>query len=134
MIGRVLFDSKRMKQRRTDRVGAHRTAFDKNRKIILATQNTCGICGEEIDPRFKFPHPLSKTVDHIIPVAKGGHPSELANLQAAHLWCNRWKSDRLMEGIRKAEHDRELAEEQQAGCNLPQHYPWADYQAATDDK
>ena len=86
--------------KRPDRIGEHRTAFERNRKIILSTQNVCGICGKEIDPSFKYPHPLSATVDHIVPVAKGGHPSALSNLQAAHRWCNMWKKDKLMEGLR----------------------------------
>lgn len=89
-----------MPTRRPDRIGEHRTAFDRNRQIILHTQNVCGICGKEVDFSFKYPHPLSPTVDHKIPVAKGGHPSDLANLQLAHRWCNRWKSDKLVEAIR----------------------------------
>lgn len=85
---------------RPDRYGEHRTAFEKNRQIILHTQNICGICGKEVDFSFKYPHPLSPTVDHKIPVAKGGHPSDLSNLQLAHRWCNRWKSDKLVESMR----------------------------------
>ena len=34
-------------------------------------------------------------IDHIIPVAKGGHPSDLDNLQLAHMTCNRQKSDKI---------------------------------------
>ena len=43
----------------------------------------------------KYPDPMSKTVDHIIPIAKGGHPSDLANLQLAHRWCNRQKGAKM---------------------------------------
>jgi len=64
---------------RSDRVGSGRTAFDKARKIILSTQEICGICGNPVDFSYKAPHPLSATVDHIIPVSKGGHPSALEN-------------------------------------------------------
>ena len=111
---------------RPDREGQHRTAFEKNRKIVLATQNVCGICGREIDPGYKFPHPLSKTVDHIIPVAKGGHPSELLNLQAAHRWCNRWKSDRLIASLRKENIFDENEKEKKV--DLPQHFDWVNYE------
>ena len=38
---------------RADRVGKHRTAFEKNRKRILMTENTCGICGQPVDKKFK---------------------------------------------------------------------------------
>ena len=114
------------KQRRPDREGPHRKAFERNRQIVLKTQNICGICGKEIDPAYKFPHPLSKTVDHIIPVAKGGHPSDLSNLQAAHRWCNRWKSDKLVASLRK----EKIFEEDENGENkidLPQHFDWVNY-------
>lgn len=38
---------------------------------------------------------MSATVDHIIPVSKGGHPTDLDNLQLAHRCCNRQKWDKL---------------------------------------
>ena len=110
---------------RPDRKGEHRTAFEKNRQIILATQEICGICGQPVGRDFKNPHPLSATVDHIIPVAKGGHPSDLANLQLAHRWCNRWKSDRLV----NTTFEFEAGAENDAPLDLPQHYDWAKYKA-----
>ena len=76
---------------RPDRDGTHRLAFERNKKKIYATQTVCGICGKPVDFSCKFPHPLSPCIDHIIPVAKGGHPSDLANLQLAHFWSNRRK-------------------------------------------
>ena len=82
---------------RPDRVGAHRTQFEKNKKRVYATQTVCGICGTPVDMSIKYPHPLSPCIDHIIPVAKGGHPSDINNLQLAHWTCNRQKSDKLIE-------------------------------------
>jgi len=82
-------------QRRADRTGQHRTAFEKNRRRIFASQTVCGICGKPVDFSLKYPHPLSPCVDHIIPVARGGHPSDMSNLQLAHWTCNRQKSDNL---------------------------------------
>ena len=114
---------------RPDRVGEHRTAFEKNRKIILATQNVCGICGQEIDPAYKNPHPLSATVDHIIPVSKGGHPSDLGNLQAAHRCCNLLKKDKLF-----IEEQKQKEAKEKVGSDLtalPQHMDWASYPAKT---
>lgn len=112
-----------MKQQRTDRTGPQRTAFENNKKIILATQDTCGICGRPVDQRYKAPHPLSPTVDHIIPVAKGGHPSDMANLQLAHRWCNRWKSDK----VGNIKFTLQKAENEINNRDLPQHAVWADY-------
>ena len=71
--------------------------FDKNKKKIYATQTVCGICGKPVDFSYKYPHPLSPCIDHIIPVSKGGHPSDLDNLQLTHWTCNRQKSDKLVE-------------------------------------
>lgn len=85
---------------RPDRSGPARRAFDSNRARILATQDICGICGRPVDKSLKYPDPGSATIDHIIPVDRGGHPSDMANLQLAHLRCNRLKSDKLMEGPR----------------------------------
>jgi 5-methylcytosine-specific restriction endonuclease McrA len=82
---------------RPDHNGTHRAQFESNKKKIYETQEVCGICGRPVDFDFKFPHPLSPCIDHIIPVAKGGHPSDLSNLQLAHLCCNRQKSDKLVQ-------------------------------------
>lgn len=83
------------KKARPDQSGVHRAAFDRAKKKIYATQTVCGICGKPVDFTKKYPHPLSPCIDHIIPVAKGGHPSDPDNLQLAHWTCNRQKSDKL---------------------------------------
>ena len=83
--------------KRPDRDGTHRLQFESNKKKIYATQEVCGICGKPVDFGFKFPHPLSACINHIIPVAKGGHPSDISNLQLAHMCCNRQKSDKIIE-------------------------------------
>jgi 5-methylcytosine-specific restriction endonuclease McrA len=105
---------------RADRQGAHRVAFDKNKKIILKTQNVCGICGKPVDKRIKYPDPMSPVVDHIIPINKGGHPSDISNLQLAHWSCNRQKSDKLFKS--KQEEPKILGNR-----NLPQSLDWASY-------
>ena len=89
--------SENKKTPRLDRDGTHRAQFDRNKKKIYATQTICGICGKPVDMTLKFPHPLSKSVDHIIPVSKGGHPSDISNMQLAHLCCNNEKSSKLLE-------------------------------------
>ena len=114
-----------MAQTRADRTGAHRAAFEKNRKKILQTQEICGICGKPVDKSLRWPHPLSPTVDHIIPVDRGGHPSAMSNLQLAHWTCNRQKSDKIMDS-RTAR-----AEEPQSVGNrlLPQSIDWTQYRS-----
>ncbi len=81
---------------RPDHNGTQRSQFESNKKKIYATQQICGICGKPVDFGFKFPHPLSPCIDHIMPVSKGGHPSALENLQLAHMFCNRQKSDKIV--------------------------------------
>lgn len=107
--------------RRADREGQHRTAFEKNKKRIFATQTVCGICGQPVDFSLKFPHPLSATVDHIIPINKGGHPSDIDNLQLAHFSCNRAKSDKVKQF--KSEKKEEII----TNRNLPQSIEWTSY-------
>lgn len=53
----------------------------------------CRLCGVEIDSSYYHPHALSPTVDHIIPVSRGG-TDELSNLQVAHFRCNIRKGNR----------------------------------------
>ncbi len=107
---------------RPDKSGAHRAAYERNKKRILATQNICGICGKPVDMSLKHGHPMAATIDHIIPIAKGGHPSDIDNLQLAHWSCNRQKSDKLF--IIAKEEPKVLGNR-----NLPQSISWAEYKA-----
>jgi 5-methylcytosine-specific restriction endonuclease McrA len=110
-----------MSYSRADRKGAHRANYERNRKRIFATQNTCGICGHPVDFGLKAPHPMSAAVDHIIPVAKNGHPSDIDNLQLAHWTCNRQKSDKIF----KTGYDTKP--EIIGNRNLPQSMDWVNY-------
>ena len=113
------------KRLRADHTGAARNAYEKNKSRLLKTApRICGICGQPIDFNYKYPHPLSPTVDHIIPLNKGGHPYDMDNLQLAHNWCNRWKSDRVGAGVKFVL--REQVEEINKK-SLPQHYDWSNY-------
>lgn len=55
---------------------------------------TCGLCRLSVDPGLAWPHPMSASVDHILPLSQGGSHT-LANVQCAHLSCNSRKSDRV---------------------------------------
>ena len=83
------------KRNRPDHDGKHRTQYDRNRKIIFATQTICALCGKPVDFSIKYPNPMCPTVDHIIPISMGGHPSDLDNMQLAHFKCNRKKGQGL---------------------------------------
>jgi len=94
---------------RLDHHGSHQLEYRKNKKKILATQSICAICGKPIDKTLQYPHPLSACVDHIIPIAKGGHPSDINNLQIAHWACNRAKSDKIAGSVEDFKEKREKA-------------------------
>lgn len=97
------------KRNRPDKDGSHRLAADRNKKKIMLTQTVCGICGKPVDKSLKYPHPLSPCVDHIVPVARGGHPSDIDNMQLAHWTCNRQKSDKLLKKHRNAQEEETLS-------------------------
>lgn len=105
------------------RYGTHRGAFEKNKKKIYAAQTVCGICGKPVDFSLKYPHPLAPCIDHIIPVAKGGHPSDFENLQLAHWTCNRQKSDKLIEKRTITGDETEII----SNRVLPQTINWSTY-------
>ncbi len=54
----------------------------------------CGICGDPVDPSLAWPDPMSVSLDHVIPVTKGGKHSR-ENAQCSHFRCNAQKSDSL---------------------------------------
>ena len=106
-----------------ERYGTHRGAFEKNKKKIFSTQKVCGICGREVDFSQRYPNPLSPCIDHIIPIARGGHPSDIDNLQLAHWTCNRQKADKLVE-------KKSFAADQTSVLSnriLPQSMDWSTY-------
>lgn len=68
------------------------------KRLIERDGLRCAICGEMCDPNdtswSEFSGPLSPSMDHIIPMAKGGGHI-WSNVQVAHLLCNSLKSDHL---------------------------------------
>lgn len=58
-------------------------------------EGICQLCNLPIDPTLVFPHRMSKTLDHVIPLIHDG-THEPDNVQLAHLACNSGKRDRLI--------------------------------------
>lgn len=51
----------------------------------------CGICGKAVDKALTYPHPMSVSLDHIEPIARGGGHTR-ANVQCSHFICNSRKT------------------------------------------
>lgn len=67
---------------------------DVDRSAVLERDGwRCGICGEKIPRSARYPEPRSASVDHVVPLSRGGK-HEMKNVQAAHLICNALKRDR----------------------------------------
>ena len=47
----------------------------------------CQICKRAVNKKLKYPDPLSKSLDHIVPLSHGGNHTR-ENVQLAHLKCN----------------------------------------------
>ena len=54
------------------------------------------LCRKNINKTLAWPHPMSASLDHVIPIARGGEHS-YANTQIAHLTCNIRKRDKTVE-------------------------------------
>ncbi|MFE0875362.1 HNH endonuclease [Streptomyces smyrnaeus] len=54
----------------------------------------CWICGHNIDYQLDARHPLSFTLDHLVPLSKGGGRLDPANARSAHRRCNSARGNR----------------------------------------
>lgn len=61
-------------------------------KIYARDKNRCQLCGKKMRMTAVVPHPLAPTIDHIVPLSRGG-THEPANVHAAHFICNSLKSN-----------------------------------------
>lgn len=52
----------------------------------------CGICRQPVDDTLSYPDPKSVSLDHILPISKGGKHAP-SNTQCSHLECNLMKRD-----------------------------------------
>ena len=62
------------------------------RKVFERDKWRCGICKRKVNPKLTYPHPMSVSLDHIIPMSLGG-PHWYVNVQCSHLQCNVDKSN-----------------------------------------
>ncbi len=82
---------------------ANGSARRKVRDRLKAIGAPCGICGKPIDYSLGFVtdratgkrhmHPMAFVVDEIVPISRGGSPTDMANVRAAHYICNARRGD-----------------------------------------
>ena len=63
-------------------------------KILERDGWACHICGDDIPKDAKYPDRLSPSMDHVVPLARGGL-HEMGNVKAAHFICNSIKRDNV---------------------------------------
>lgn len=63
-------------------------------QVVREYGEACHICSEAIDLSLPRTSKLGLTIDHVIPLSKGGS-DEMENLRPAHWICNNRKSDKL---------------------------------------
>lgn len=125
-----------IRNNRPDHRPGIRQEYERHKKRILATETICGICGQPVDKSLKYPAPGSPTIDHIIPISRGGHPYALENLQLAHFRCNRLKfnqmtTDEQLQNQSEKEQNRKggsvMSDVSRPRIGLPWSIDWASY-------
>lgn len=73
-------------RRRARKYGVHYEYI--NPRTIYTRDNwRCGLCGKRVNKRLSYPHRMSASLDHIVPMSHGGDHAPI-NVQCAHLKCN----------------------------------------------
>lgn len=67
-------------------------------KVYARDRFICKLCDKEVDFGLKWPDLMSRTLDHIIPLSKGGTHT-FDNVQLAHYSCNSKKNNKIVESV-----------------------------------
>jgi len=54
----------------------------------------CQLCGKAVNPKLSFPNPACASLDHVIPLSRGGS-HKTTNVQLAHLRCNTSRGNKV---------------------------------------
>lgn len=54
----------------------------------------CQLCGKAVNPKLSFPNPACASLDHVIPLSRGGS-HKTTNVQLAHLRCNTARGNKV---------------------------------------
>lgn len=81
-------------RRRARKLAAYVAPVD-NKSIYKRDKYKCQLCGENVNMEKSYPDPMSPSIDHILPLSKGG-THEPDNVQLAHLRCNLKKHNTIL--------------------------------------
>jgi hypothetical protein len=79
------------RRRRSKIIGTQVEQFE-DIEIFERDNWKCQICGKKVNKNKKYPHPMSPSIDHIVPLSLDGAHTRL-NVQLAHISCNKKKSN-----------------------------------------
>ncbi|MDJ0461567.1 HNH endonuclease [Streptomyces sp. H27-C3] len=68
------------------------------RRLVAAVKalgHPCWICGHNIPASLDARHRMSFTLDHLVPLSRGGSLLDPANARSAHRKCNSKRGNRL---------------------------------------
>lgn len=125
----------KLRRNRPDMDGNERGIYSHNRSILRKTATVCALCGMPFDKSLRYPHPMSISIDHIIPVALGGR-STIDNLQATHLICNKSKGkkvyslnkDKSKTDMSSFETEKNYVLQNKNKASIPQYVDWSNYE------
>lgn len=84
--------------RRRDLIGA---SYRQRRATAIANSGgMCCLCGEAMNLSVNGRHPDGPTLEHLLPVSRGGSGVDPANLSASHRRCNTSRGNRLISEFR----------------------------------
>lgn len=87
------------KQRRRAREKMSMVGRFRRSDIFERDQYTCHLCGRQTDPLIRVPDPFAPTLDHVVPLSKGGSHTE-GNIRTACFICNSRRGDRSVDEFR----------------------------------
>jgi len=80
-------------RRRRQLVESPQADFIDENVIWARDRGLCGICGESIDLSVRHPDRMCLTIDHIVPISRGG-AHVVDNVRVAHFYCNSGRGNR----------------------------------------
>ncbi|MGH3504010.1 MAG: HNH endonuclease [Nocardioidaceae bacterium] len=61
---------------------------------VFAEEDVCWLCGWPVDQTLPPGNPRSKSLDHVLPVSRGGSKVDRDNARLAHFNCNSRRGNR----------------------------------------